>query len=132
MRLPAIAEADEWYGLRPCLDGSALAANRARRCTPSASRPDPGTLRRTSSEYNFAGQYQQAPSPQGGGMIKAAWFRSYAANARTDKFDHVVQRCDTANKASELSDFSVCTSWASRAKTFTCWTCCAGALNIPS
>jgi len=23
-------------------------------------------------EYNFAGQYQQAPAPQGGGMVKAA------------------------------------------------------------
>jgi hypothetical protein len=26
-------------------------------------------------EYNFAGQYQQAPSPLGGGLVKAAWFR---------------------------------------------------------
>jgi hypothetical protein len=26
---------------------------------------------------NFAGQYQQAPSPQGGGMVKTAWFRNY-------------------------------------------------------
>src|SRR6516225_7328681 len=31
-------------------------------------------IRRTIGEYNFAGQYQQAPSPQGGGMIKAVWF----------------------------------------------------------
>jgi hypothetical protein len=26
-------------------------------------------------EYNFAGQYQQAPVPLGGGLVKAAWFR---------------------------------------------------------
>jgi hypothetical protein len=37
-------------------------------------------IRRTLGEYNFAGQYQQAPSPQGGGMMKAAWFRRYAPN----------------------------------------------------
>jgi hypothetical protein len=43
------------------------------------------------------------PSPQGGGMVKAAWFRSYAANERPDKFDQIVQSWDTANKASELS-----------------------------
>jgi hypothetical protein len=38
-------------------------------------------------------------------MVKAAWFRNYAANERPDKFDRVVvvQSWDTANKASELS-----------------------------
>jgi DNA-binding MarR family transcriptional regulator len=55
-------------------------------------------------------------SPQGGGMVKAAWFRSYAANERPEKFDRVVQSWDTANKASELSDFSVCTSWGIKGK----------------
>ena len=49
-------------------------------------------------------------------MIKAAWFRSYAANARPDQFDRIVQSWDTANKASELSDFSVCTSWGIKGK----------------
>jgi len=37
-------------------------------------------------EYNFAGQYQQAPAPQGGGMVKAAWLRSYAPNERPAAF----------------------------------------------
>ena len=73
-------------------------------------------IRRTIGEYNFAGQYQQAPAPQGGGMVKAAWFRGYAPNERPHKFDHVVQSWDTANKASELSDFSVCTSWGIKGK----------------
>jgi predicted phage terminase large subunit-like protein len=49
-------------------------------------------------------------------MVKAAWFRSYAANERPDKFDQIVQSWDTANKASELSDFSVCTSWGIKGK----------------
>jgi len=40
----------------------------------------------TLGEYNFAGQYQQAPAPQGGGMVKAAWFRNYAANERPALF----------------------------------------------
>jgi predicted phage terminase large subunit-like protein len=73
-------------------------------------------IRRTIGEYNFASQYQQMPSPQGGGMVKAAWFRSYASNERPDKFDRIVQSWDTANKASELSDFSVCTSWGIKGK----------------
>ena len=44
-------------------------------------------------------------------MVKAAWFGSYAANERPAEFDRVVQSWDTANKASELSDFSDCTTW---------------------
>jgi phage terminase large subunit-like protein len=65
-------------------------------------------------------------------MIKAAWFRRYASSERPDEFDRVVQSWDTTNKASELSDFSVCTSWGSRAKTFIYCTCCANAWNIRS
>ena len=34
-------------------------------------------MRETQGEYNFAGQYQQAPSPLGGGMIKTEWFKLY-------------------------------------------------------
>ena len=49
-------------------------------------------------------------------MVKAAWFRRYAKGERPDEFDHVVQSWDTANKASELSDFSVCTSWGIKGK----------------
>jgi predicted phage terminase large subunit-like protein len=44
-------------------------------------------------------------------MVKAAWFRNYAPNERPALFDRVVQSWDTANKATELSDFGVCTSW---------------------
>jgi hypothetical protein len=47
-------------------------------------------------EHNFAGQYQQMPSPQGGGLVKAAWFGSYAPNERPDQFDRIVQSWDTA------------------------------------
>jgi len=32
-------------------------------------------IRRAIGEYNFAGQCQQAPSPLGGGLVKAVWFR---------------------------------------------------------
>jgi predicted phage terminase large subunit-like protein len=68
-------------------------------------------IRRTIGEYNFAGQYQQAPAPLGGGLVKAAWFRHCAQDEMPAKFERIVQSWDTASKASELSDFSVCTSW---------------------
>ena len=68
-------------------------------------------IRQTIGEYNFASQYQQAPVPLGGGLIKTDWFRSYGLNELPERFDQIVQSWDTANKATELSDYSVCTTW---------------------
>ena len=89
-------------------------------------------IRRTIGEYNFAGQYQQAPSPLGGGLVKAAWFRHYAPGELPQTFDRVVQSWDTANKASELSDFSVCTSWGIKADNLYLLDVLRGALNTRS
>ena len=65
-------------------------------------------LRKTVGEYNFAGQYQQNPVPLGGGLVKVAWFQAYD---RLPEGMRIVQSWDTANKATQLSDFSVCTTW---------------------
>jgi len=56
------------------------------------------------------------PSPLGGGLVKAGWFRHYAADEMPQPFDRIVQSWDTASKATELSDFSVCTSWGIKSK----------------
>ena len=50
------------------------------------------------------------PAPLGGGLVKAGWFRRYMAE-EAPQFERIVQSWDTASKATELSDFSVCTSW---------------------
>jgi predicted phage terminase large subunit-like protein len=117
VRIPAIADADELHRVETVFGWQSF-----RRRAGEALHPEREPvamleqIRRTLGEYNFAGQYQQAPAPQGGGMVKAAWFKSYAENERPDPFDRVVQSWDTANKASELSDFSVCTSWGIKGK----------------
>ena len=77
---------------------------------------DSDRRRRTIGEYNFAGQYQQSPAPLGGGLVKVEWFKRYRESERPERFDHIVQSWDTANKATELSDFSVCTTWGIRGK----------------
>ena len=69
------------------------------------------TIRQTIGEYNFAGQYQQRPAPRDGGMVKRAWFKSYTEAERPERFGLVLQSWDTANKTTELSDYSVCTTW---------------------
>ena len=106
VRLPSITEEDEIWALDSELGQYVFTRLRGEALHPE--RQPLATLdriRRTIGEYNFAGQYQQAPSPQGGGLVKAVWFRSYAANERPDKFDQIVQSWDTANKASETQRF---------------------------
>ena len=68
-------------------------------------------IRETQGEYNFAGQYQQSPSPLGGGMVKTQWFKAYKPEELPKEFDLMFQSWDTANKSSELNDYSVCTTW---------------------
>jgi predicted phage terminase large subunit-like protein len=117
VRLPALAEEDERHQVETVFGSQSFCRKAAEALHPEREPQEMlAQLRRTLGEYNFAGQYQQAPSPQGGGMVKAAWFKSYAANDQPEKFDQIVQSWDTANKASELSDFSVCTSWGIKGK----------------
>jgi predicted phage terminase large subunit-like protein len=52
----------------------------------------------------------------GGGLVKAQWFKHYREAERPGRFEQIVQSWDTANKVTELSDFSVCTTWGVRGK----------------
>ncbi len=73
-------------------------------------------IRKTVGEHNFAGQYQQALAPREGGLVKAAWFKAYTEATRAERFDQVLQSWDTANKLSEMADYSVCTTWGLKNK----------------
>src|SRR5215470_12298454 len=68
-------------------------------------------LRRSMTEYNFAAQYQQDPQPPSGLIVRREWLRFYKPNESAKNFEQIVQSWDTANKATELSDYSVCTTW---------------------
>jgi hypothetical protein len=106
VRLPAIADDDELHRAETVLGRQSFGRKAGEALHPEREPPEMlEQIRRTLGEYNFAGQYQQAPAPQGGGMVKAVWFQNYAPNERPDKFDRVVQSWDTANKASETQRF---------------------------
>ena len=74
-------------------------------------------LRQAMSEHHFAAQYQQNPTPRGGNMIKTEWLEYYEPGKEPGKFDRIFQSWDTANKAGELNDFSVCTTWGVHKRT---------------
>jgi predicted phage terminase large subunit-like protein len=118
LSLPAIAERDETFVVEtpfgPRRFGRAAGEALAPEREPLATL---GQIRATIGEANFAGQYQQTPTPAGGGMVKAAWFPRYSPEA-LPRFDRIVQSWDTANKPSELADYSVCTSWGLQGPNF--------------
>lgn len=64
--------------------------------------------------YIFAAQYQQRPAPLGGGMVKWEWFPTYDTPPAQGLGDQLVQSWDTASKAEEANDYSVCTTWLVR------------------
>jgi predicted phage terminase large subunit-like protein len=59
----------------------------------------------------FSAQYQQAPVPPGGAMIKTAWVRRYDHLPSASGTRRVVQSWDTASKTGPDNDWSVCTTW---------------------
>ena len=61
--------------------------------------------------YVFAAQYQQRPAPLGGGIVKWDWFSTYHDPPIKRPGDGIVQSWDTASKAEEANDWSVCTTW---------------------
>ena len=112
LSFPAVAEQDETYNfLTP------YGCKRIHRKNGEALQPALVSLstlqsqRRAMTEYNFAAQYQQNPQPPSGIIVKREWLKSYGPSDKPEQFDQIVQAWDTANKNTELSNFSVCTTW---------------------
>lgn len=112
LSFPAIAEKDEGYVIESILGrrqfsrkiGEPIHPERETLSTYSA-------IRASIGDYNFTSQYQQNPTPPGGAMVKTAWLRFYEPGEQPAEFSQIVQSWDTANKSTELSDYSVGTTW---------------------
>jgi predicted phage terminase large subunit-like protein len=111
---PAIAQEDEeleWqtpFGIR-----------RHRRAEGEALHPDREPLvalellKVAMGSRMFSAQYLQMPAPPGGSIVKPEWFQRYDP-VNTPEFDSIIQSWDTASKGTQLSDYSVCTTWAKK------------------
>ncbi|MDT9597924.1 phage terminase large subunit [Sphingosinicella rhizophila] len=66
------------------------------------------SLKRDIGTAIFSAQYQQAPTPADGDVLKLSWFKRYD-EAPVD--GQVIMSLDTASKPGEHNDFSVCTTW---------------------
>lgn len=61
----------------------------------------------------FSAQYLQEPVPLEGNLVKRDWLRHYMPFEIMAP-DRVFQSWDTASKAGQLNDFSVCTTWGQK------------------
>jgi predicted phage terminase large subunit-like protein len=75
------------------------------------SKADLDRIKATIGSFNFSAQYQQRPIPLEGEIVRWEWFRLYDELLPRESGDTIVQSWDTASKAEELSDYSVCTTW---------------------
>lgn len=62
------------------------------------------------SSYAIAGQLQQRPSPEAGGIIKKDWFQWWKDSVPPE-IEFVVQSWDTAFSIGKTSAYSACTTW---------------------
>jgi predicted phage terminase large subunit-like protein len=64
----------------------------------------------------FTAQYLQNPVLPGGNMLKLEWLREYEFSPTPQPGDEVVQSWDTAMKAGDSNDYSVCLTFRVRNK----------------
>jgi predicted phage terminase large subunit-like protein len=72
-------------------------------------------IRAAMGSLTFAAQYLQDPAPLEGGLIKWFWFKSSLGPPVKQPGDLLIHSWDTASKADEVHDYSVCTVWLSHA-----------------
>lgn len=112
LAFPAIAEKDETYEISTPYGHRKIARKAGEILQPSLLSPTTLALqRRAMTEYNFAAQFQQDPQPPSGNIVQRKWLNFYNPDERPKEFSQIIQSWDTANKDSELANYSACTTW---------------------
>jgi predicted phage terminase large subunit-like protein len=65
-------------------------------------------LKASMGSMEFAAQYQQAPVPIGGNLIKWSWFKFYDQRPVIQPGDRIIVSWDTAMSSGQLADYSAC------------------------
>jgi predicted phage terminase large subunit-like protein len=112
LSFPAIAEQNETYTISTPYGRKRIQRKERDILHPALLSPSSlEAQRRAMTDYNFTAQYQQNPQPPSGIIVKREWLKFYGPNEKPEKFDHILQSWDTANKDSKVANFSVCTTW---------------------
>jgi predicted phage terminase large subunit-like protein len=109
LRLRAIAEEEETYTIH-LPNGGVRTVRRAIGEPLHPEReaiPELQATEKSMGSFGCSGQYQQSPMPRDGGLVKTVWIKSFDLNT-PPQFDRVIQSIDSASKATEFADHSVC------------------------
>ena len=79
-------------------------------CPQYLGKKEIASLKISLGRYNYAGQYQQRPEPEGGGIIRREDFRIWTKK-ELPPIKYMVQSWDTALTDRETSDYTACTTW---------------------
>lgn len=63
------------------------------------------------SSYRIAGQLQQRPAPEEGGIFKKHWFKWWCKPNKPENVSKIIQSWDTALEDGEENAYSACTTW---------------------
>jgi predicted phage terminase large subunit-like protein len=112
LSFPAIAEEDESYTVQAPYGWRRVGRKAGEILQPALFSEDSlKHQRHAMTDYNFVAQYQQNPQPPSGIIVKREWLKFYRPQEKPERFDQILQSWDTANKDTELANFSVCTTW---------------------
>src|SRR5271166_489020 len=126
--LPAIAELDERIPIGPRENYFRKVGELLHDAREGKGELD--QMKVTLGSFRFSAQYQQRPVPEEGEIIKWNWFRVYDAPLQRQNGE-IIQSWDTAYKAQELSDYSVCTTWLVRGNEYNLIDVLREKLNYP-
>lgn len=87
------------------------------------------TLRRVQGSLTFSAQYQQAPVPPDGNVLRREWIKHF--RQRPESFDYTIASWDTASTLSETSDYSVGTIWGAKGLDFYLLDLIRGRFEVP-
>jgi hypothetical protein len=129
LNLPAVAEEECVIDLGPNRRhrrsrGDLLHPERESRAALRQLKAEMGTM-------EFAAQYQQAPIPAAGNLIKWSWFNFYDSPPTPGRKDKIIVSWDTAQSSRELADYSVCVVLLVRGETIYILDIVPGATGIP-
>ncbi|MBM0205647.1 phage terminase large subunit [Micromonospora sp. STR1s_5] len=109
--IPAIAEEDTAHRIGPRPQDVHLRRKGDLLLPERETQEDLDRVRRELGTVNYSDQYQQAPMPPGGAIIKRDWIRRYDLAPRL--IDRKIVSWDTASTLEPYSSYSVGTVWAS-------------------
>ena len=113
MRLPALAEEEEEHEFTTPFGRRRFVRRQGEPLNPERlSAQMLAETRDRIGAYNFSAQYQQRPVPVEGVFVRPEWLQRFNMPSFERGRSNVYQSWDTATKAGELNDFSVCTTWA--------------------